>query len=60
MHIYIPLGAKYDYDQSQMFAKIVVSLVHKQIPDYTSLERMVANRKGKMYRIFYRTAPVLP
>ena len=32
MHIYIPLEAKYDYDQSQMFAKIVVQLVHKQIP----------------------------
>jgi bifunctional non-homologous end joining protein LigD len=32
MHIYIPLGAKYTYDQSQMFAKIIVTLVHKQIP----------------------------
>ncbi|MDQ0966344.1 bifunctional non-homologous end joining protein LigD [Flavobacterium sp. W4I14] len=47
MHIYIPLNAKYSYDQSQMFAKIVVNLVHDQIPEYTSLERMVAARKGK-------------
>ena len=57
MHIYIPLGAKYTYDQSQMFAKIVVQLVHKQIPDYTSLERMVANRKGKMYLDFLQNRP---
>jgi bifunctional non-homologous end joining protein LigD len=57
MHIYIPLEAKYDYDQSQMFAKIVVSLVHKQIPDYTSLERMIANRKGKMYLDFLQNRP---
>jgi bifunctional non-homologous end joining protein LigD len=57
MHIYIPLDAKYDYDQSQMFAKIVVSLVHKQIPDYTSLERMVAARKGKMYLDFLQNRP---
>ncbi|MES2809258.1 MAG: DNA ligase D [Bacteroidota bacterium] len=57
MHIYIPLGAKYDYDQSQMFAKIVVSLVHKQIPDYTSLERMVSKRKGKMYLDFLQNRP---
>jgi bifunctional non-homologous end joining protein LigD len=49
MHIYIPLGAKYTYDQSQMFAKIIVSLVHQQIPEFTSVERMVKNRHGKMY-----------
>jgi bifunctional non-homologous end joining protein LigD len=57
MHIYIPLGAKYSYDQSQMFAKIIVKLVHQQIPDYTSLERMVANRKGKMYLDFLQNRP---
>ena len=57
MHIYIPLDAKYSYDQSQMFAKIIVSIVHKQIPDYTSLERMIANRKGKMYLDFLQNRP---
>jgi bifunctional non-homologous end joining protein LigD len=57
MHIYIPLGAKYSYDQSQMFAKIIVTLVHKQIPDYTSLERMVKNRGGKMYLDFLQNRP---
>jgi len=57
MHIYIPLGAKYTYDQSQLFAKIIVSIVHKTIPDYTSLERMVANRGGKMYLDFLQNRP---
>ena len=57
MHIYIPLNAKYDYDQSQMFAKIIVSLVHKQIPEYTSLERMISARKGKMYLDFLQNRP---
>jgi bifunctional non-homologous end joining protein LigD len=57
MHIYIPLGAKYDYDQSQMFARIIVNIVHKQIPDYTSLERMVAKRNGKMYLDFLQNRP---
>ncbi|HWW41117.1 DNA ligase D, partial [Pedobacter sp.] len=57
MHIYIPLGARYTYDQSQMFARIVVNLVNKQIPQYTSLERMVANRKGKMYLDFLQNRP---
>jgi len=57
MHIYIPLNAKYSYDQSQMFAKIIVSLVHQQIPEYTSLERMIAARKGKMYLDFLQNRP---
>ncbi|CAH0274499.1 Multifunctional non-homologous end joining protein LigD [Pedobacter sp. Bi27] len=57
MHIYIPLNAKYSYEQSQMFAKIVVNLVHDQIPEYTSLERMIAARKGKMYLDFLQNRP---
>jgi bifunctional non-homologous end joining protein LigD len=57
MHIYIPLGAKYDYDQSQMFARLIVNIVHKQLPDYTSLERMVKNRGGKMYLDFLQNRP---
>lgn len=57
MHIYIPLAAKYTYEQSQMFARIVVNIVHKQIPDYTSLERKVAARNGKMYLDFLQNRP---
>lgn len=57
LHIYIPLGAKYTYKQSQDFARAVVTIVHQEIPTYTSLERMVANRKGKMYLDFLQNRP---
>lgn len=57
MHIYIPLAGKYTYEQSQMFAKIIVNLVHQQVPEFTSLERMIANRKGKMYLDFLQNRP---
>jgi len=57
MHIYIPLGAQYSYDQSQLFANIIVKLVHKQIPDFTTLERMISNRHGKMYLDFLQNRP---
>lgn len=57
MHIYIPLGAKYTYDQSQLFARLIVRLVHQQVPEFTSLERMVADRKGKMYLDFLQNRP---
>ncbi|MGE5520620.1 MAG: non-homologous end-joining DNA ligase, partial [Candidatus Dadabacteria bacterium] len=38
LHIYIPLGAKYSFDQSKQLAELVVNLVHQELP-YTSLER---------------------
>jgi len=57
IHIYIPLGARYDYEQSQLFAKMIVSIVHQQTPEFTSLERMVSKRKGKMYLDFLQNRP---
>jgi bifunctional non-homologous end joining protein LigD len=57
MHIYIPLGGKYTYQQSQLFANIIVKHVHEQIPDYTSLERSIAARKGKMYLDYLQNRP---
>ncbi|MES2428081.1 MAG: DNA ligase D [Bacteroidota bacterium] len=57
MHIYIPLGAKYTYQQSQLFANLIVKIVHQQIPDFTSLERSVAAREGKMYLDFLQNRP---
>lgn len=49
LHIYIPLGAKYTFEQSKEFAKIVATLVQRELPKYTTLERNVRARKGKMY-----------
>jgi len=57
IHIYIPLAGKYSYDQSQMFAKLLVSIVHNQLPDFTSLERQIKNRGGKMYLDFLQNRP---
>ena len=57
IHIYIPLGAKYSYDQSQMFGKLIVSIVHNQLPEFTSIERFIKNRGGKMYLDFLQNRP---
>jgi bifunctional non-homologous end joining protein LigD len=40
-----------------MFARLVASLVHHQIPEFTSLERMISNRNGKMYLDFLQNRP---
>ena len=57
IHIYIPMGGKYDYDQSQLFARIIVGIVNKIIPKFTSLERMISARGGKMYLDFLQNRP---
>lgn len=49
IHIYIPLGAKYNYDQSKQLAELVLTLVNHEMPEITSMERSPAKRKGKIY-----------
>ncbi|WP_437919984.1 DNA ligase D [Sphingobacterium sp. LRF_L2] len=49
LHIYIPLGQKYTYEQSQLFARYIAGEVHQQMAETTSVERMLAKRKGKIY-----------
>ena len=57
IHIYIPLGAKYDYDQCQLFGKVVATQVHHMLPGFTSIERLIKNRKGKMYIDYLQNRP---
>jgi bifunctional non-homologous end joining protein LigD len=57
LHIYIPLGAHFTYEQSKEFARAIVKRVQAQIPSYSSIERAVADRKGKMYLDFLQNRP---
>ena len=49
IHIYIPLGGRYSFPQSKQLAELILTLVHRELPDLTSLERSPAKRKGKIY-----------
>lgn len=57
LHIYIPLGAKYTYESSKEFARIIATLVHDELPDFTSIERPTKLRKGKIYIDFLQNRP---
>lgn len=57
LHIYIPLGKKYTYEESKEFARIIAHLVHEQTSTFTSIERLISNRKGKMYIDFLQNRP---
>ncbi|HEY2348952.1 MAG TPA: DNA ligase D [Puia sp.] len=57
IHIYIPLGAKYTYEESKEFARSIVTIVQKEIPKFTSIERPTTKRKGKIYLDFLQNRP---
>lgn len=57
LHIYIPLNAKYDYEQSKEFARLIVTMMQQQMPDVTSIERLTSKRKGKIYLDFLQNRP---
>lgn len=56
LHIYIPLGNQYTYDQSQMLARWLVSQIQPLLA-FTSLERARSKRKGKIYLDFLQNRP---
>jgi bifunctional non-homologous end joining protein LigD len=49
LHIYIPLGGKYDYDVAKNFAELIAMAVHELVPSFTSLERSLKKRGEKIY-----------
>jgi bifunctional non-homologous end joining protein LigD len=57
LHIYVPLGAKYIYEDSKEFARAIVKIVHAELPSTTSIERKVSDREGKMYLDFLQNRP---
>lgn len=57
LHIYIPMGAKYTYDQCQLFARMIATRVHNALPNFTSIERYTDKRKGKVYVDFLQNRP---
>lgn len=56
LHIYIPLGAKYTYEQSQLLAQWIAVNAAGQL-NFTSVERMTDKRKGKLYIDYLQNRP---
>ncbi|PWT98165.1 MAG: DNA polymerase LigD [Bacteroidetes bacterium] len=49
MHVYVPLGAKYDYADVRKFAEQVALAANHHLPDTTTVERSLDKRKGRIY-----------
>jgi bifunctional non-homologous end joining protein LigD len=52
LHVFIPVMPKYTYEQTRDFSLLVSQMVHRELPDITSLERMPKKREGKIYLDF--------
>jgi bifunctional non-homologous end joining protein LigD len=49
LHVYVPLGAKYDYETAKNFAHLVARYINEAIPNTTSIERLPKKRQKKVY-----------
>lgn len=49
LHIYIPLGAQYDYDSIKILGELIAKEIHSRLPDITSVDRSIKKRKNKLY-----------
>jgi len=49
IHIFIPMNAKYTYEQAEQFANILVHIVNERLPTLTSLERSPSKRPHRVY-----------
>jgi len=53
LHIYVPMGKKYTYEQVRSFGELVCSMVNEQIPSFTSMERNLKKRGNKHIYLDY-------
>ncbi|MCY0970319.1 DNA ligase D [Chryseobacterium sp. CY353] len=53
IHVYIPMGGKYDFDQVKDFAHILMKQVNEKLPKITTLERSLQKRDDKKIYLDY-------
>ncbi|MDR6129497.1 non-homologous end-joining DNA ligase [Chryseobacterium sp. SORGH_AS_1175] len=53
IHIYIPMGGKYDFDQVKDFAHILMKQVNEKLPKLTTLERSLQKRSSNKIYLDY-------
>tara|TARA_R110002020_G_scaffold254617_1_gene468374 strand:- start:59274 stop:61697 length:2424 start_codon:yes stop_codon:yes gene_type:complete len=57
LHIYIPLAAKYTFEEGRDFCKLLCTIVQGQLPKLTTLERPLKARKGRIYLDYLQNRP---
>jgi bifunctional non-homologous end joining protein LigD len=56
LHIFVPLGAKYNYETARNFAHLIAERVNSLLPETTSLIRQPKQRQKKVYLDFLQNS----
>lgn len=54
LHIYVPLKARYSYEEARAFAELIAIFTEQQLPDSTTTERSLDKRGGKLYIDYFQ------
>ena len=49
LHVLVPLGARYDYEETRTFARLLALLAVEAVPDIATVARPIGSRGGKVY-----------
>jgi bifunctional non-homologous end joining protein LigD len=49
LHVYVPMGAKYTYNEVKDFANLIAIMVTETLPEFTSVIRPLQKRGNKIY-----------
>ena len=55
LHIYVPMGAKYSYEEVKKFALLVATLTHQKLPGFTSWKEAHPNDRSGCILIICKT-----
>ncbi len=53
MHVYVPTGAKYTFEQVKDFAYLICMMAHEELKSFTTLERNLSKRGNKKIYMDY-------
>ena len=57
LHIMLPLGARYSYEETRTFARLLATLAVEAVPTISTIARMIHTRGGKVYVDFGQNGP---
>ncbi len=49
LHVYLPMGAKYQYVEVRNFIKLLCYIIQANLPEISTMERQIKKRNGKLY-----------
>ena len=49
LHVLIPLGHRYTYEQSRTLAELLARVIVKELPDIATIARSLSARDGRVY-----------